>query len=113
MMTALLGAGSAVARGPHHRYCPRPHRVVVCAPANCRAAACKASSPFTANERLSLALAYLQSHKFLTVKQYSKITSLKKAAAEAELDAFSLNRRIPIVVAFEGKKKVYVKARGY
>lgn len=43
-----------------------------------------------------MAIAYLSNHDHLTAKQYAKITSLNKDAAEAELDVFTLDRNIPI-----------------
>ncbi len=55
-----------------------------------------------------MALAYLNNNQRLTVKQYAKITSLNKDAAEAELDAFVLDRNIPIQSIVEGKKKFYI-----
>ena len=55
-----------------------------------------------------MALAYLNNNQRLTVKQYAKITSLNKDAAETELDAFVLDRNIPILLIVEGKKKFYI-----
>lgn len=55
-----------------------------------------------------MALAYLNNNQRLTVKQYAKIRSLNKDAAEAELDAFVLDRNIPILSIVEGKKKFYI-----
>lgn len=63
---------------------------------------------FSQKERLALALAYLKNNPNLTVKQYVKITSLGKEAAEAELDAFAQDRNIPIHTIVDGKKKFYV-----
>ena len=44
----------------------------------------------------------------LTIRQYAKITSLGKEAAEAELDAFAQDRNIPIHTIVDGEKKFYV-----
>lgn len=44
----------------------------------------------------------------LTIRQYVKITSLGKEAAEAELDAFAQDRNIPIHTIVDGEKKFYV-----
>ena len=63
---------------------------------------------FSQKERLALALAYLKNNPNLTVKQYVKIASLGKEAAEAELDAFAQDRNIPIHTIVDGKKKFYV-----
>jgi len=59
--------------------------------------------------RLSMAVAYLDSHSYLTVKKYAKMTGLTKSVAEAELDAFARDKGKPIVAVAQGKKKVYAK----
>lgn len=84
----------------HHRH---HHTIVVTTP----------SRPVTANrltarDRLNMAIAYLNKNQQLSAKQYSKMTGLPKATAEAELDAFALDRNIPIGIAAEGKKKTYI-----
>ena len=56
----------------------------------------------------SKVLAYLNKSPNLTVKQYVKITSLGKEAAEEALDAFAQDRNIPIHTIVDGKKKFYV-----
>lgn len=68
----------------------------------------RVSNRFNPKERLAMALAYLNSNPRLTVKQYVKITSLSKEAAEAELDAFALEQNIPVHAIVDGKKKFYV-----
>ena len=47
-------------------------------------------------------------NKTLSVSQYSKMTGLAKATAEAELDAFAVSRSNPIKLVMSGKKKLYV-----
>lgn len=64
---------------------------------------------FSQKERLAMATAYLEKHNHLTVRQYSKITQLCKASAEAELDAFAMNGKNTIQIVLKGKKKVYIK----
>ncbi len=59
-------------------------------------------------DRLEMALAYLKSHKSLSVSAYRKITGLTNATAEAELDAFAFSRSNPIKLIMDGKKKLYV-----
>lgn len=98
----VCGTANAQHRYRHHH----PHRVVtvVVRPK----ATSHVSNRFNQKERLAMALAYLNNNSRLTVRQYAKITSLSKEAAEAELDAFALNRNIPIHAIVDGKKKFYV-----
>lgn len=58
-------------------------------------------------DRLAMAVAHLRTNRFLTVKKYAKMTGLTYATAEAELEAFSADRRNPVVRALKGKKKIY------
>ena len=55
-----------------------------------------------------MALAYLKNNKSLSISKYSKITGLTNATAEAELDAFAVNKQNPIKMILNGKKKLYV-----
>lgn len=64
---------------------------------------------FTQKERLMLAMAYLEKHKCLTINRYAKMTHLGKSSAEAELDAFAMDKENPIRLVVKGKKKVYIK----
>ena len=99
----------ADARHPHRHYIHRSARVVVVPPPiHHHIVTSRVSNRFSQKERLALALAYLNNNPRLTVKQYVKITSLGKEAAEAELDAFALDRNIPIHAIVDGKKKFYV-----
>ena len=63
------------------------------------------------DDRLNMALAYLSANPSLTKDNYSKMTGLSKAIAEAELDAFAANRHTGIVVVANGKKKTYTLRR--
>ena len=61
-------------------------------------------------DRLEMALAYLKNNPTLSVSQYSNMTGLPKATAEAELDAFTICKKNPIRMVGNGKKKHYVLA---
>lgn len=67
------------------------------------------SNRFNQKERLAMAVAYLETHKYLTIKQYAKMTRLSKTSAEAELDAFAMDKKKPIQLVIRGKKKVYIR----
>ena len=67
------------------------------------------SNRFNQKERLAMAVAYLKTHEFLTIKQYAKMTQLSKTSAEAELDAFAMDKKKPIQLVIRGKKKVYIR----
>lgn len=111
IVAALIVAGFSQAEGRrHYRHAHRhaPRVVVVPAAKQPKVVSHKVTNRFSQKERLAMALAYLRNNSRLTVKQYMKITSLKKEAAEAELDAFSMDRNIPIGAVIEGKKKFYV-----
>ena len=56
-----------------------------------------------------MAVAYLETHEHLTIRQYAKMTQLGMASAEAELDAFAMDKDKPIRLVIKGKKKVYIK----
>ena len=91
---------------PRHRH-PHPHRVVtvVTRPA----ATVHTVNRLTQKERLGMALAYLARNKYLSVKQYAKMTGMKKAAAKAELDAFAHDKATPVVKVKVGKNVLYAR----
>ena len=64
---------------------------------------------FTQKERLAMAVAYLEKHKYLTVKKYAQMTRLTTATAEVELDAFVADKKKPIMLVVDGRKKLYTK----
>ena len=66
------------------------------------------SNRLSKKDRLEMALAYLKENKSLSITKYSKMTGLTNAMAEAELDAFSVNKNNPIRMVKNGKKKLYV-----
>lgn len=67
------------------------------------------SNRFNQRERLALAVAYLETHEYLSIRQYAKMTQLSKVSAEAELNAFAMDKNKPIQFVIKGKKKVYIK----
>lgn len=91
----------------HCRYNYRPDRVVtvVVRPE----VTSHVSNRFSQKERFAMAVAYLETHDFLTIKQYANMTQLSKASAEAELDAFAMDKKKSIQLVIRGKKKVYIK----
>ncbi len=66
------------------------------------------SNRLSKHDRLDMALAYLKSNKSLSIARYSKMTGLSKATAEAELNAFAVNKHTPIKMVINGKRKLYV-----
>ena len=92
---------SCHAHRPHRHHPHRHHPVVVVTPS-------KPVNKLSSRDRMNMALAYLNKNKKMSVGTYSKMTGLSKATAEAELDAFSLDKNIPIGFVVNGKKKVYV-----
>lgn len=99
----VLVCGTVNAQHRHYHY--DPHRVItVVTRPDTRS---PVSNRFTQKERL--AMAYLETHKHLTIKQYAKMTQLSKASAEAELDAFAMDKKKSIQLVIREKKKVYVK----
>ena len=100
----LLSCGTADAQ--RWRWHSRPYRVVtvVTRPD----VTVNVSNRFTPKERFRMAMAYLKSHDYLTVRRYAKMTELSKAAAKAELDAFAADKDRPIEAVIRGKKKVYI-----
>lgn len=89
---------------PHRHYPHRHYPVVVVA----NRAKPSISNRFSSRDRMNMALAYLNNNKKMSISIYSKMTGLSKATAEAELDAFSLDKKVPIGMMLNGKKKVYV-----
>lgn len=102
-MALICGTANAQHRNRHYY----PHRVVtvVTRPD----VTSHVSNRFNQKERLAMAVAYLKTHEFLTIKQYAKKTQLSKTSAEAELDAFAMDKKKPIQLVIRGKKKVYIR----
>lgn len=101
----ILVCGAANAQHWHRYY--RPNRVVtvVVQPE----VVSHVSNRFNQKERLAMAIAYLETHEHLTIRQYAKMTQLSMTSAEAELDAFAIDKKKPIRLVIRGKKKVYIK----
>lgn len=108
-MMALAGT-TAFARHRHCGYIYRHacYRPVVTKVISRPAVTIHISNRLSKNDRLNMALAYLKDNKSLSISTYSKMTGLKKATAEAELDAFATCRDNPIKLVIAGKKKLYV-----
>ena len=76
--------GQADARRPHKCHYNPPTRVVVVhTPVHNHVVSHQVCNKFSCKERLAMALAYLNNNPRLTVKQYTKMTSLNKEEAEA------------------------------
>ena len=100
----ILVCGAANAQHWHRHY--RPNRVVsVVVQPN---VVSHVSNRFSQKERFAMAVAYLETHEYLTIRQYTKTTHLSMASAEAELDAFAWDKKKPIRLVIRGKKKVYI-----
>ena len=99
--------GTANAQHWHRRHHPHRTVTVVVRPE----VTSHVSNRFSQKERFGMAVAYLETHKYLTINQYAKMTQLNKVSAEAELDAFAIDKRKPIQCVIRGKKKVYIKRR--
>lgn len=100
-----LLCGSAAAQHWHRNYHPDRVVTVMVRPD----VTSIVSNRFNQKERLAMAVAYLKTHEFLTIKQYAKMTQLSKTSAEAELDAFAMDKKKPIQLVIRGKKKVYIR----
>lgn len=68
----------------------------------------KANAKLTRQDRLAMALAWLNKNRYLTVKKYAKMTGLTKAMAQAELEAFAKGPKRAIKVIISGKKRRYM-----
>lgn len=105
IIAIILACGTVNAQHRHRHH--HPHRVVtvVVKPE----VTSHVSNRFSQRERLGMAVAYLEKHKYLTISQYAKMTQLNKISAEAELNAFAIDKKKPIQCIIRGKKKVYIK----
>lgn len=107
VIAMALVCGTANAQHWHRHYHYRPDRVVTVVVRPDLTS--HVSNRFSQKERLAMAIAYLETHKNLTIRQYAKITQLSIASAEAELDAFAMDKKKPIQLIIREKKKVYIK----
>ena len=69
----------------------------------------RSSQQYTSEERLRLALDYLETHPYLTVTEYRKLTGLLRTAATEELKAWAADTQTGIRAVGRGTHKVYVK----
>lgn len=88
--------------GPRYHYVPRITTVIRTAPAKHTTVVTR----LTKKDRLEMAIAYLRANPDMSVKQYSKMTGLKKKVAEAELNVFAQDALNPIKPV-PGKKNLY------
>lgn len=63
----------------------------------------------TEEERLALALTYLEDHPFLRIKDYASLTGLKQTSATLELRRFSQDPESGITISGRGSHRVYVR----
>lgn len=113
MLFFVLLTLSSTTTFAQHRHCRHvsPHgyyRPIVTTVVTRPAVTTHISNRLSKKDRLEMALAYLKGNKSLSISKYSKMTGLTNAMAEAELDAFSLNKNNPIRMIKDGKKKLYV-----
>lgn len=105
LLMSLVGFSCQAHRPHHHHHHPHRHHPVVVAASPSKPVI---SNRITTRDRMNMAIAYLNKNKRMGVAAYSKMTGLSKRTAEAELDAFVMDKSIPIGIAMVGKKKVYV-----
>lgn len=102
----MLMCGTAAAHrhyhGPRYRFVPGITTVIKTAPGP-RATII---NRLTKNDRYDMAVAYLNTHPSMSVKQYAKMTGLKKDMAEAELNVYAMDGLNPIKPV-PGKKNLY------
>lgn len=105
VIAMALVCGTTNAQYWHRHYRPNRVATIVVRPD----VTAHVSHHFNQKERLAMALAYLKTHNYLTIRQYAKMTKLSKASAEAELDVFAMDKKTNIQLIIRGKKKVYIK----
>lgn len=69
----------------------------------------RSSQKFTPEERLALAVNYLNEHPFLTIREYRKLTGLLQTSATNELRQWAELPDSGIGIAGRGAHRVYVK----
>lgn len=110
----LLAGWPADAQHCHRNHWRRGNRVVSVVPYHVPVTRVKVetshvSNRFSQKERLAMVVAYLDAHAYMTVNQYARMTQLSKLAAEAELDAFAMDKKNNIAVIDNGRKRTYEK----
>ncbi len=114
-LTLAATCGFALIAAPHshrgfNRYYANPRPVHITKVVTRPVVVARTTNRLSQAQRQEMAIAYIKANGAITVAQYSKITGLRKATAEAELNAFVNRRNSPIVIKIEGKKKLYVLA---
>ena len=71
----------------------------------------RSSQKFTPEQRLKLALKYLDEHSFLTVHEYRKLTGLLQTAATIELKQWGDQPNSGIGIAGRGAHRIYIKKK--
>ena len=89
IIAVALVCGTVKAQHWHRRH--HPHRVVTVMVRP--EVTSHVSNRFNQKERLGMAVTYLETHKYLTINQYAKMAQLNKISAEAELDAFAIDKK--------------------
>ena len=69
----------------------------------------RSSPKFTPEQRLELAVKYLDAHPFLTVSEYQRLTGLLRTTATTELRQWADQPDSSIDIAGRGAHRVYVK----
>ena len=105
VIAMIMVCGAANAQHRHRHYHSNRVVTVVVRPG----VITHVSNRFNQKERLAIAIAYLEMHEYLTIRQYAKMTQLSIASAEAELNAFAMDEKKPIQFVIREKKKVYIK----
>lgn len=105
MLLCLPASGHRHPGCRHRLWTPRPMVVVRTVPTTTT----RVSNHLTQNQRLHMALAYLQNNRYLTIKHYARMTGLSKQMAEAELDSFCSRANGMLRCQTAGGKKVYSK----
>lgn len=106
LFLTCVSASAQRHRRHHHRHYPQRIVTVAARPTT----TVHISNRFDQKERLRMAIAYLASNQYLTIKQYAKMTGLSKNMAEAELDAFACDEKKPITSVVTDKKKLYTRS---
>ncbi|HJD75376.1 HU family DNA-binding protein [Bacteroides reticulotermitis] len=71
----------------------------------------RSSQKFTPEQRLALALEFLDHHPFLTVSEYRRLTGLLQTAATNELKQWGYQPDSGIGIAGSGVHRVYIKKK--
>ena len=66
-------------------------------------------SPYTKEQRLNLALEYLEKHGAMKIADYMELTGLSRTTATLELQEFRRDMNSGIDFIGRGRAKVYVK----